>query len=263
MNFFDITRGISQAENDILSAILDGKDQFRRSECFWRASFEKDVASEESTLLLDVLSSRLDVISQCIERTEAAAEDNLLVLDELLHGLEIADSEETQTVSPSSWLLDNLHNPYPSSATKATMEPSPELDGRPVNEWFVRARQRIGWTRLLRDRFGGCRTAATDAAFRAFVREDPRSPLDRELRAAFVAVKSHAELVYGSASTESYPPAHPTPVSSRSQSPVPSLTHSSDSEDGTDELQFSKKRKRTYTDPTHPSPSRKRRLSVF
>jgi len=266
MNFFDITEGISRAENDILSAILDGKDAFRRSECFWRASLEQDAASEESTVSLDVLYPRLDAISLCIERTEAAAETGFSALSGLLRDLEIDDSEDTQVVSPSSWLLDNLHNPYPSSATKALMESSPELGRRSVNEWFVRARQRIGWTRLLQDRFSGSRTAATDAAFRAFVRDDPCSPLDHELRAAFVAVRSHTEFVYASTSPEPRTPVQYTPGSSRSQSPVSSLTHSSDSEDGNDEVsQFPRKRKRTCSetssDPAHPvsSPARKRR----
>jgi len=118
----------------------------------------------------------------------------------------------SSTTSPTQWLLDNLHNPYPPTAVKRTIEESPELGGRTVNEWFARARQGIGWTRLLRDRFGGCRSAATDAAFRAFVRDDPRSPLDAELHAAFVAVRAHANLVYTPPSPGTLGSPHGTPL---------------------------------------------------
>ena len=130
----------------------------------------------------------------------------------------------------------------------------------------MRARQRIGWTHLLRDRFSGCRSAAADAAFRAFVRDDPRSPLDVELYAAFMVVKAHANLVYASPSPSTLGVAPPLPPPSRNVSATPSLTDSTDSEDSdNDTSQPSRKRKRScssLSSETHPvSPShRKRRL---
>jgi hypothetical protein len=222
----------------------------------------------------ELVLSRLQAISQCLANAEAATVSVTLSamaeLDDLFAALDLELSDPPAqspcVVSPTQWLLDNLQNPYPSGAVKRAMEDSPELGSRTVNEWFARARQRIGWTRLLRDRFSGCRSAATDAAFRAFVRDDPRSPLDMELYAAFMAVKAHANLVYTPPSPgilEISP--HPSPPS-RSTSVTPSLTYSTDSEDSDDDAsKHSRKRKRSCSElPSDPhpvsSPSRKRRL---
>ena len=222
----------------------------------------------------ELVLSRLDVISKCLANAEVATASvtlsTMAELDDLFASLDLESSDSPTkavcVVSPTQWLLENLHNPYPSSATKRAMEESEELGRRSVNEWFARARQRIGWTRLLRDRFAGCRSAATDAAFRAFVRDDPRCPLDMELYAALTAVKAHANLVY----SPSYPTtpsiaSHLTPPS-RSPSATPSLIHSTDSEDSdSDASQPSRKRKRSCSElPSEPHsispPSRKRRL---
>ena len=210
----------------------------------------------------ELVLSRLEAISKCLTNMEAATisvtSSTLSQFEDIFASLSL-DSSDSSTpspsiVSPAQWLLDNLHNPYPSGAIKSAMVDSPGLGGRTVNEWFSRARQRIGWTRLLRDRFNGCRSAATDAAFRAFVRDDPHCPLDAELRAAFMAVRAHANLVYtpsslGTLNTalHSYPP-------SRSPSATPSLTHSTDSEDTDDDAsQLSRKRKRSYSElPSDP-----------
>ena len=221
--------------------------------------------------LSEIVLSRLKIVSQCLADTEAAVtaltSSTISEFEDIFASLSL-ESPDSQTqplaiVSPAQWLLDNLHNPYPSVAVKHSMEDSPDLGNRTVNEWFARARQRIGWTRLLRDRFGGCRSAATDAAFHAFVRDDPHSPLDVELCAAFMAVKAHANLVYTPSSPSTAPRRSPQ---SRSPSATPSLTHSTDSEDSDDgSSQSPRKRKRSHSEtPSEPhlvsSPPRKRRL---
>ena len=221
----------------------------------------------------ELILSRLNIVSQCLANMEEAiasvTSSTMAELDDLFASLDLESSDppaqSSCPVSPTQWLIDNLHNPYPPTAVKCSMEGSPELGNRTVNEWFVKARQRIGWTRLLRDRFGSCRSAATDAAFRAFVRDDPHSPLDPELRAAFVAVRAHANLVY-SPSSPSTPStvSHPSPPS-RSLSATPSLIHSDSEDSDNDASQRSRKRKRSCSElPSEPHsispPSRKRRL---
>lgn len=229
---------------------------------------------DDQAVVSEVILSRLNIVSQCLANVEAATasitaatmsefEDIFASLS--LEPLDSPPQPQPAAVSPTQWLLDNLHNPYPPGAVKRAMEESSELGSRTVNEWFTRARQRIGWTRLLRDRFSGCRSAAADAAFRAFVRDDPRSPLDAELYAAFLAVKAHANLVYSLSSpgTLDITP-HQSPPS-RSQSATPSLTNSTDSEDSDDDVsQASRKRKRSCSElpsDSHPvsSPPCKRR----
>ena len=229
---------------------------------------------DDQATFSEVIFCRLNIVSKCLANVEAATASitasTMPGFEDILASLSLESfdppPQTPSVVSPTQWLLDNLHSPYPPGIVKRAMEESPELGSRTVNEWFTRARQRIGWTRLLRDRFSGCRSAATDAAFRAFVRDDPRSPLDAELYAAFMAVKAHANLVYSPSSpgTLDITPYQSPP--SRNQSATPSLTHSTDSEDSDDGAsQPSWKRKRSYlelsSDP-HPvsSPPRKRRL---
>jgi len=163
------------------------------------------------------------------------------------------------TTSPSQWLLRNLHNPYP--LPHIQFSAGRTAGSKHFKDWFSKARQRIGWTRLLRDRFTGRRSLATDAAFRAFVRDDPANPLDADLKTAFFAIRSHAELVYGEQEAVS-----PSSKRLRSISPTPSLTFSSGSEDSDDEQCptplpediFKRPSKRACPD----SPSRKRRRFI-
>ena len=220
----------------------------------------------------ELVLSRLNIVSRCLTNMEEAiasvTSSTMAELDDLFASLELESFESSTqplcAVSPSQWLLDNLHNPYPPVAAKRAMEESPELGSHTVNQWFARARQRIGWTRLLRDRFDRRRSVATNAAFRAFVRDDPRFPLDAELCAAFIAVKAHANHVYGPSSPK-VPgvKTRPSPPP-RCPSATPSLTHSIDSE-GSDDDPPPQKRKRSCSELWSESyaissPPRKRRL---
>ena len=174
-----------------------------------------------------------------------------------------SSSAERDTISPAQWLLRNLHNPYPPPHVQFSKDRSANC--KHVKDWFSKARQRIGWTRLLRDRFAGCRSITTDAAFRAFVRDDPGNPLDGDLKTAFLAIKSHAQIVYGGKVVVS----RPSPRRSRSISPTPSLTFSSSSEDTGDELyptslcdsNFKRPLKRTSSDPPKSASPKRRRFA--
>ena len=229
---------------------------------------------DEETFL-EVIASRRSIISHLLTSVEVAIDSTtaptLSGIEDILACLSLESCcPSTQPspiiASPTQWLLDNLHNPYPPGAVRRSMEKSSELSGRLVNDWFARARQRIGWTRLLRDRFSGCRSAARDAAFRAFVRDDPSSPLDVELYSAFMAVKAHAILVYAPQSPVIQDITSPLLPASRSPSATPSLINSTDSEHSDcDVSRPLRKRKRSHSEfPLEPhsiSPSpRKRRL---
>ena len=190
--------------------------------------------SHRLSLENDLLTGLEDVFASLTLEDCATSTDS--VPNNTLHPLESLSQDHT-IVSPAQWLLRNLHNPYPLPHTRFST--NRVLGSKNLKDWFAKARQRIGWTRLLRDRFAGCRSLATDAAFRAFIRDDPANPLDADLNTAFLAIKSHAELVYGESCTES----HPSPKRSRCASPTPSLTSSSASE-GTEDEQLTASLKR-------------------
>lgn len=177
-----------------------------------------------------------------------------------------SSSLDPTTISPAQWLLRNLHNPYPLPHIRFSTHL--HASSKHTKDWFAKARQRIGWTRLLRDRFAGCRSLAIDAAFRAFIRDDPVNPLDPDLKVAFFAIKSHTELVYGDESNV----LHPSPKRLRSVSPTPSLTFSSTSEDTDDEqwstppsaTNFNRPSKRVFHDPSDsPLPKRRRLVTHY
>jgi hypothetical protein len=242
-------------------------------------------ADHHTRLLVDSVVARVEELAadlQAFESRSRSLGDELFGgLEDMFASLTLEDSDATRVdsasgevagtpefpspdcnmISPTQWLLRNLHNPYPLPHLRFS---NPSMCSKQTKDWFAKARQRIGWTRLLRDRFAGCRSLATDAAFRAFIRDDPTNPLDDDLKTAFLAIKSHAELVYGRENTS-----HPSPKRLRSVSPVPSLTFSCSSEDTDDEhsllpsFERDSKRpaKRVHLDPSE-SPSPKRRRSV-
>lgn len=280
-----------QAENDFLSAPhLDGDrlaDFAERWQTLW-SDWESCLheADHDTRQLIDAVVAKIEGLAGDFYHFESQAQS---LRDDLLNSLEdvfasltleetpishpdpvsniaaaaTASSMERDTISPSQWLLSNLHNPYPLPHVRFSAGRT--AGSKHTKDWFFKARQRIGWTRLQRDRFAGCRSVAIEAAFRAFVRDDPNRPLDNDLKTAFLAIKSHAELVYGDEGAT----LHPSPKRPRSISPTPSLTFSSGSEDSDDERSLvpssenasERPLKRASLDPPG-SPLRKRRRSV-
>lgn len=274
-----------QADQDFLFAVHSNDDQLLAdfAACWQILQYDWDSYSQnadpETQRLADSVAARVEGLAADIYAFES---HRLSLEDDLLNGLEdvfasltlnddaIAPSDPTadlhrgtttrdDTVCPAQWLLRNLHNPYP--LPHVQFSTSRIAGSKHTKDWFSKARQRIGWTRLLRDRFAGCRSLATDAAFRAFVRDDPANPLDKDLKTAFLAMKSHAELVYGGEGATS-----PSSNRLRSISPTPSLTFSAGSEDSDDEQCPILSPENIFGRPTEracrDSPSRKRRRSV-
>ena len=74
-----------------------------------------------------------------------------------------------------TWLLSNLHNPYPSKETKATIaEESGSSSSKDVDNWFINIRRRIGWNKLRSKHFENKRSLIVDAATR-FFKEVPQA----------------------------------------------------------------------------------------
>ncbi|KAJ3859980.1 HD1 homeodomain mating-type protein Le.a1-6 [Lentinula novae-zelandiae] len=58
-------------------------------------------------------------------------------------------------IPPSyTWLLSNLHNPYPSTSIRDTIASTTNTPRRLIDAWFVDVRRRIGWTNLIEGRSG-------------------------------------------------------------------------------------------------------------
>lgn len=246
-----------QAELDFL-LVAQSEDQLAELAERWQAlQVDWDCCREDADLntrqLVDEVASKIEELAgdfYFFQTRSVTLEGDLLdSLEEVFSTLTLEDSTNTGTtatseeavktaepispshdiVPPSQWLLRNLHNPYP--LPHIQFSGGRTAGSKHLKDWFAKARQRIGWTRLLSDRFAGCRSLAVDAAFRAFIRDDPTNPLDGDLKTAFLAIKSHAELVYSDKEAASPSPSKRL----RSVSPTPSLTFSSGSEDSDDE----------------------------
>ena len=276
-----------QAEDDFISSarsdtkLADFAERWQTLQSDWESHLHE--ADRSTRQLVDEVAARIEELTEdiCVfQSRRLALEDDLLdSLEDIFASLTLEDvtrlpdpvstddsksiespHRDHDTIPPAQWLLRNLHNPYPLPHVQF----SSPAGSKHSKDWFAKARQRIGWTRLLRDRFVGCRSLATDAAFRAFVRDDPGNPLDNDLKTAFLAIKSHAELVYGGEAAIPYS----SPNRSRSISPTPSLTSSSGSEDTDDELcpvpslgsNLSRPLKRTFSGSSNPSPPKRKRF---
>jgi len=280
-----------QAEDDFLSTLrLDNKHLVHFAERWqtlwsdWESCLPE--ADHDTRELVDEVVAKIEELAGDLylleSRTVDLKDDLLNSLEDVFASLTLEDNVVAQpdpplaaataiisspmqrdTISPPQWLLHNLHNPYP--LPHIQFSTGRFASSKHTKGWFSKARQRIGWTRLLRDRFAGCRSLAIAAAFRAFIRDDPDNPLDDDLKTAFLAIKSHAELVYRGEVVVCKPP----PKRLRSISPTPSLTFSSASEDTDEpwptspfESSFKRSCKRASLELSD-SPSPKRRRFVF
>jgi len=264
---------VTQADDQLLA---DFAERWQTLQIDWESCRqEADLGTRQ---LVDGIASKIEELARDFyvfeSRTLSLEGDLLDSLEEVFSSLTLEDPIDAgatsvfnglaktveltppahDVISPSQWLLRNLHNPYPLPHIRFSN--SRTASSKDMRDWFAKARQRVGWARLLRDRFAGCRSLAIDAAFRAFVRDDPTSPLDVDLKTAFFAIKSHAELVYGDEGATSS-------KRLRSISPTPSLTFSSSSEDSDDEQCLPPSPENILKRPSkelYPdSPSRKRR----
>ena len=76
--------------------------------------------------------------------------------------------------SAYTWLLKNLHNPYPSKEKKATIAEESGSSPKDIDNWFINVRRRIGWNKLRTKHFENKRSKIVNAATR-FFKEVPRA----------------------------------------------------------------------------------------
>ncbi|KAJ3981189.1 hypothetical protein F5890DRAFT_1536996 [Lentinula detonsa] len=141
-------------------------------------NLDKDIMNSHSTGLLNSSTSSL---AMCVSDCMSLLCDTFInlkvttdgIATQLGHDLQasLSDAEPTPSRSPSpslttttttfpltlppyippsyTWLLSNLHNPYPTPQTRDEIASSTNTDRRLIDAWFVDVRRRIGWTRLV------------------------------------------------------------------------------------------------------------------
>jgi Homeobox KN domain/C-terminal domain of homeodomain 1 len=67
-----------------------------------------------------------------------------------------------------TWLLNNLHNPYPSRDIKTSIVLQTGAPLKDIDNWFISVRKRIGWNKLRVKHYQNKRSKIVDAATRFF-----------------------------------------------------------------------------------------------
>ncbi|KAG2062302.1 mating-type protein [Suillus hirtellus] len=226
----DIRQRLQKAEDSLLDSISRGGDSLASFESSWNllhADFSRCASagelSDDTISLASLVSSRIVIITNCfsvIHKTHEELHSQLIDgMGSILDGLrrvsispsmptaQMAQSAESSLppfIEPAyKWLLANIHNPYPSSDTKANIASSSGCPMNSVAAWFISARRRIGWTMICRRHFNNCRADTVDAASRALVKEDPTRVLPPAIFHDFQQMKAATQDLYASTFTKS------------------------------------------------------------
>ena len=92
------------------------------------------------------------------------------------------------------WLMQNIHNPYPSSVQMRIISDVSGTSTAQVELWFQEIRDSIGWSKLSYDLFAGSVNATVAAARRVYLECDRGISFD--IVFAFTAVKAFAETLF-------------------------------------------------------------------
>ncbi|KAI5980666.1 hypothetical protein EDD15DRAFT_2590869 [Pisolithus albus] len=173
---------------------------------------EQGTLTEDTLELAHAVASRISTVLECYLEVQHERNVTEFVSDQNNASVELRQASMSRAfpaqpadercipfiATASKWLLEHIHNPYPSPQFKASVAEACGCSQNSVNSWFIGARRRIGWTSLCREQFRNCRADAADAAYRSLVRPDPARPLPEIVIRAFLAVKMTAESLYSS-----------------------------------------------------------------
>lgn len=212
------------AETGFLDAVVHGADALNSFHLQW-ASLQQSLTQEvldpstaqvafsvsqtiailaESLLNLDIEATELS--QRLNQETSQILDSNHLIIPAKTNPSPARSPSPSQSQSTSSnsayiqpsytWLLSNLHYPYPSRDIKSTISSQTCCPVKDIDAWFVDVRKRIGWNALRKARFLNKRADIVDAATRFFVKGDPKRPLDAAIELEFVAIESRARDLY-------------------------------------------------------------------
>ncbi|KAF9225447.1 hypothetical protein BS17DRAFT_879469 [Gyrodon lividus] len=222
------------ADTDLLFAIEHGEKSLETYHSTWAAlqsdfthALNSGIISDATVALAHTAAARVVAVTTCFmdmtSKQQALTSHFLSDLDRVMEELDHVyisddhvarrstngtplcpeDSSPTFAALAYDFLLQNIHNPYPTSDTKQSIARAAGCPVSSVSAWFSSARRRMGWTALCREYFHNCRADAVDAAYRALVKEDPSRRLAPETIHAFMVMKVTAEGLYSSTFTKS------------------------------------------------------------
>ncbi|KAI5836548.1 hypothetical protein K523DRAFT_410660 [Schizophyllum commune Tattone D] len=94
------------------------------------------------------------------------------------------------------WLLSHLHNPYPTREEHEELCRRSGASMKSIHSWFIKARQRIGWSDLRAKCFGRSQINIVEAASSFWPERDPKRPLPPNLEVRFAEIEANARALY-------------------------------------------------------------------
>nr|AAB65846.1 Z5 [Schizophyllum commune] len=200
-----LVKRLSSAQDDFLAALDKDTDAVANFLTQWRTlsqSLESNTTLQASTLALShsVSAAIAQVADMLVTQTSEMQTIEDQFRDKLTASIAHSNASTSSLPLPPyiapcyEWLMDNLHNPYPSPPVKRrlleaalrdaregnghhpTPPPSPTSSHIPrapskapltiddINDWFVAVRARMGWGDLRRVKFDGSRSLMLHAA---------------------------------------------------------------------------------------------------
>ena len=108
-----------------------------------------------------------------------------------------------------TWLMENLHNPYPPKHIKAKLSRESGCNVKDIDNWFINVRRRIGWNRVRRVHFANKRQEILSAAARFFGKTGGSPNLDSHIEMEFASIQNLAENLYNDKFTGVQYPSRP------------------------------------------------------
>nr|AGS09350.1 a1 homeodomain mating type protein [Heterobasidion abietinum] len=222
-----LRRRLLRAEQHLLDAVVEGPQALKSFYDSW-TSLGHDIkyAARHHTLgpdiysVVEVVSARIQILAtefldthlqmhsltddfmselgDTLSRFGLSEDPSLpMISDDRYHSKKTQSFTDLTTTRPSSsasaydWLLDNLHNPYPSPDVKSQLAQAHGLSSKAIGAWFKQVRQEIGWSTLSGEIYSSSRSKTTRAASLAYISRDPDLP--ENIKHAFRVVRDKLE----------------------------------------------------------------------
>ncbi|KAI0257923.1 hypothetical protein BC834DRAFT_307178 [Gloeopeniophorella convolvens] len=227
-----LRKRVGQAEQQFLLAVARGEEALEEFYPEW-SQLTNDIedakvkgeVDDETALLISRVSRAIEAIADFMLQSQAMVEDaQSCLLNDLIQDSPAGDPlrAPSQMVPVAScnllfsrtsselhhalgrhealdrcaytWLIRNIHDPYPTSTQIRTLGDVSQTSVAQVETWFEEARDAVKWTDLSRKFFASSPTATVTAAKRALLDRDDDVPFD--IMFAFTTVKAFAETLF-------------------------------------------------------------------
>ena len=218
-----------RAEQRFLLAVVSNDEESSQVFSQEWSQLAQDIASveiagqldDDTACLLSQVSRAVENIANCMLESGAILQEAQTCLtSEFIHDIPSNPSPHPQAIAPYHplfsnspsmtpsilgqqklldsyayrWLMQNIHNPYPSSVQTRIMSDASGTSTAQVELWFQEIRDSIGWSKLSHNLFAGSVNATVAAATRVYLERDKDISFD--IVFAFKVVKASAETLF-------------------------------------------------------------------